>query len=142
MDITHIKKCFLMSNKAEAVPPLGTILGNIGVNTIKFCEEFNIFTKDLPNYFLVKVIIHIFDNRSFKFWVKSPPTGFILNLLKFEKKIKIHMHDRTNEKVIVCIYLKDLVQLSLFKFPGKDLTKSIPVILGSVKSMDLVVVRK
>lgn len=67
MDITHIKKCFLMSNKAEAVPPLGTILGNIGVNTIKFCEEFNTFTKDLPNYILVKVIIHILYNRSFKF---------------------------------------------------------------------------
>lgn len=140
MDITHIKKCFLMSNKAEAVPPLGTILGNIGVNTIKFCEEFNTFTKDLPNYILVKVIIHILYNRSFKFWVKEPPTGFLLNLLKFEKKIKIRVHDRLHEKTIICISLKDVIQITLFKFPGKDLKKSIPVILGSVKSMDLIII--
>lgn len=59
-DIKYIKKCFLMSQKAEAVPPLGTILGNIGVNTIKFCDEFNIYTKDLSNYFLLKVIILIY----------------------------------------------------------------------------------
>jgi ribosomal protein L11 len=44
-DIKYIKRCYLMSQKAEAVPPLGTILGNIGVNTIKFCDEFNQFTK-------------------------------------------------------------------------------------------------
>ncbi len=54
-DIKYTKRCYLMSQKAEAVPPLGTILGNIGVNTIKFCDEFNLVTKDLPNYFSLNV---------------------------------------------------------------------------------------
>ena len=48
LDVTHVKKCFLTSHAAEPVPPLGTILGNLGVNTVKFCEEFNIFSKNLP----------------------------------------------------------------------------------------------
>ena len=68
-DIKYLKKCYLMSQKAEAVPPLGTILGNIGVNTIKFCDEFNNYTKELPNYFLLKVYIIIFENKTFKFFI-------------------------------------------------------------------------
>lgn len=39
LKVIHIKKTFLLSNNAEPAPPLGTILGNLGVNTIKFCEE-------------------------------------------------------------------------------------------------------
>ncbi len=124
-DVKHTKKCFLMSQKAEAVPPLGTILGNIGVNTIKFCEEFNLFTKNLPIYFLVRVILYIFENRSFKFNIKSPTTGFLLNLLKFEKNIQIIVFNRKHNKLIYCIYLKDLVQIALFKLPKVNLNKAI-----------------
>lgn len=128
LDILHIKKCFLISKSAEPVPPLGTILGNLGVNTIKFCDEFNIFTKNLPNYFLVKVIIYILDNRSFKFEVLFPSTTFILNILKFEKTLKVKFFDRLHDKVVTCILLKDLIQLALFKFPKQLLVKSLPII--------------
>ena len=31
LKITHIKRCFLISKSAEPAPPLGTILGNLGV---------------------------------------------------------------------------------------------------------------
>jgi len=94
LEVLHVKKCFLISKNAEPLPPLGTILGNLGVNTVKFCEEFNNFTKNLPNYFLLKVIIYILDNRSFKFKILFPTTTFILNILKFEKTIKIKIFDR------------------------------------------------
>jgi ribosomal protein L11 len=128
MDVKHIKKCYLMSQKAEAVPPLGTILGNIGVNTIKFCEEFNGYTKELPFYFLLKVTLFIFDNRTFKFSINGPSTGFLLNLLKFEKKIKVKVHNRMHDKVLICILLSDLVKLAIFKFPKIDISKAIPLI--------------
>jgi len=26
---------------ADAVPPLGTVLGNLGINAVKFCKDFN-----------------------------------------------------------------------------------------------------
>ena len=37
---------YLRAQMAESGPPLGTVLGNLGVNTVKFCKEFNDFTKD------------------------------------------------------------------------------------------------
>ena len=140
LEVTYVKKCFLVSGNAEPSPPLGTILGNLGVNTVKFCEEFNIFTKNLPTYFFLKVIIYIFDNRSFKFEILVSSTGFLLNLLKFEKKIRVYSHDRYQDKIINCVYLNDLVKLALFKFPNQDLNKSIQLIWGSVKSMNLIVI--
>jgi len=132
-----IKNCYIMSKKGLPTPPLGTILGNIGVNTITFCDEFNNYTKNLSNYFLVQVKIDIYENKSFKFFVKKSPTGFLLNLLKFEKKIKISYFDRIHEKSIYCINDKDVIKVALFKFPNLELSKSILIILGTLKSMDI-----
>jgi len=127
-DIKYIKKCYLMSQKAEPVPPLGTILGNIGVNTIKFCDEFNQFTKELPNYFSLKVTILIFENKTFKFFIKKPSTSFLMNLLKFEKKIKILFKNRLNDKILNCIKLRDLIQIAIFKYPNINIDKTLPII--------------
>lgn len=142
LEVAHIKKCFLTANGAEAVPPLGTILGNLGVNTVKFCEEFNTRTKNLPIYFIVKTYIYILDNRSFRFEIGFPSTSYILNFLKFEKTIKVKVFDRVHDKEVSCILLSDVVELAKFKFPHEPLEKSVPVIWGSVKSMDLLVVSK
>lgn len=139
-DVKYIKKCYLISQKAEPVPPLGTILGNIGVNTIKFCDEFNLFTKNIPNYFILKVIIYIYENRLFKFLIKSPSTCYLLNLLKFEKKIKILVHNRMHEKLIYCIKLKDLIQIAIFKLNGLNIIKSILIVWGSAKSIGLIII--
>lgn len=129
-----------MSQKAEAVPPLGTILGNIGVNTIKFCDEFNTFTKDLSNYFSLKVVINIYENKTFKFKIYKPATSHLLNLLKFEKKIKIKVQNRLHEKTLNCIKLKDLIQIAIFKFPNLNTKNSVPIIWGTAKSIGLSIV--
>jgi large subunit ribosomal protein L11 len=125
LKIIHIKRCFLLAGQAEPAPPLGTILGNLGVNTLKFCEEFNNITSKLPSYFFVKVIIYIYENRSFSFKINIPSLGYFLNLLKFEKKIKVKYFDRYHDKNIMCIKLKDLIQIAIFKFPKIKLTQSI-----------------
>lgn len=140
LKIIHIKRCFLLSNNAEPGPPLGTILGNLGVNTIKFCEEFNKFTSNLSSYFMVKVVIFIYENRSFSFKIKMPSTGFLLNLLKFEKKIRIKFNDRFHEQIVLCIKLDNLIKLALFKFPLLDIKHSIFLIWGAIKSMNIIII--
>jgi len=51
-----------------------------------------------------------------------------LNLLKFDRKIKVKVHDRLHEQTISCIYLQDVLKIALFKFNSFTLEKSVPII--------------
>jgi large subunit ribosomal protein L11 len=141
LDIKHKKILYLQSQSVEAAPPLGTILGNLGVNTVKFCEEFNKYTNKLPSYFVIKTSILIYENRSFSFQIDSFSITYAIKLLKFSKTIKILHFDRYNDKIINCIYLKDLLHLLVFKFPKEDLKKSFLIILGVLRSMKILVTK-
>lgn len=122
---------YIKAGQAESGPPLGTVLGNIGVQTVKFCKEFNDFTKELPNYFILKVKILIAENKSFSFSVEQPSTGFIISLLKKEEKIK--KKDGTEDSFYF-VYFEDIIKLAKFKFPESNLSNSISVIKGSLYS--------
>jgi len=136
-----VKKVFIRSFGADPSPPLGTILGNIGVNTVNFCTAFNSYTSGLPNYFLLKTTIYIFPNNSFRFIVDLPSTGSLFSLLRFERTIRVKVHDRLNDKIILCTKLFSVVQVALLKFPNLTLSQSLPIIKGSLRSMNLTVVR-
>jgi ribosomal protein L11 len=140
-DLGLSKIVYIQSQNAEAAPPLGTILGNVGVNTIKFCDEFNKFTSKLPSYLMVKVRININDNKSFNFLLISLSITYILKLLKFKNIMKIRIYDRVYDKEIMCIKLKNILILSLFKFPEKNLEESFNILNGITKSMNLLIVK-
>lgn len=126
---------FIRSQSAESGPPLGTVLGNLGLNAVKFCKEFNDFTKELPSYFLLKVKILILEDRSYNFSVFLPTTGFILMFVKFQLLTKKPVKDL--KKYLVS--LKNIVSLAKLKFPTLYLKKSISIIFGSLTSCNLYV---
>jgi ribosomal protein L11 len=120
---------YLRANSAKVGPPLGTTLGNIGVNTAKFVKEFNDFTKELPNYFLLKVIIFVSENKNFTFTIELPSIGFFCSLLKKEEKYK----DKNGTmQTFVYITLDDFIKLAKFKFPTYNLEKALRIIKGSL----------
>ena len=127
---------YIRSNSAESTPPLGTTLGNIGVNTLKFCKDFNELTKELPNYFLLKVYILVTENKSYTFSVELPSIGFLIYLLKHEDSFK---DANGSVNFFNYIYLEDLLKLAKFKFPSVDLKKSTKIIKGSLLSSNILV---
>jgi ribosomal protein L11 len=82
--VKHVINITIRSQNAESGPPLGTVLGNIGVNALKFAKDFNEYTEELPNYFKVNVKIIIYKNNNYKFLIKIPNIGYILYLLRKE----------------------------------------------------------
>lgn len=107
----------------------------MGINALKFCKEFNEFTKDLPSYFLLKVKITIMEDRSYSFLIFPPTIGFFLTFLKYQRIIKLNSKEIKDN----CISLKNLVQLAKFKFPHMAISNSILIVLGTVNSCKIVV---
>ncbi len=137
MDKDNIKLViYIRANSAKSGPPLGTTLGNIGVNTMKFCKEFNEYTKDLPNYFLLKVTIIITENKSFTFSVELPSVGFIISLLKKEEIFK---DKNGTTQHVNYITLEEFLKIAKFKFPNYDLKKSLKIIKGSLLSANIII---
>lgn len=127
---------YIRANSAKSGPPLGTTLGNIGVNTMKFCKEFNEFTKDLPNYFLLKVTILVTENKSFTFSIELPPVGFIISLLKKDETFK---DKNGTTQQLSYITLEDFLKIAKFKFPNFELKKSLRIIKGSLLSANIII---
>lgn len=132
MELKKQVKIYIYSQKAETVPPLGTVLGNLGVNTVKFCQDFNEYTKDLPNYYLLPVVIDVYRNNLYKFTVGIPHLSSLINLLKFERTVKILGKDIVEE----CISSVELLKLAKFKFPDLPLEKAFRIVCGTVVSFN------
>ncbi len=120
-----IKQLYIRAGAADPAPPLGTVLGNLGVNTSLFCQAFNTFSAALPSYFILKVTIFIFDNKSTTFTVAAPSTGQIINLLKFEQEI-IKMKKLI--EIRLCIDVMEALKVARFTFPNLNLRQAFLMI--------------
>lgn len=80
----QVKAC-----EANPSPPIGPALGARGLNIMKFCNEFNLRTKEIKTLekgIKVPVIITVYTDKSFDFIIKSPPTSILIkNILKLDK---------------------------------------------------------
>ncbi|MEK9179932.1 MAG: 50S ribosomal protein L11 [Patescibacteria group bacterium] len=75
--IKTVLKLQLPAGAANPAPPVGTALGPHGVNIQEFCKQFNEKTKDMTGD-IVPAEITIFEDRSFKFILKTPPASALL----------------------------------------------------------------
>jgi large subunit ribosomal protein L11 len=70
-------KMKLKGGQASAAPPVGSVLGQYGVNMMDFIQPFNDQTKDLQGQ-EVTAHITVFDDRSMAFRVVGMPTDDLI----------------------------------------------------------------
>ncbi len=75
--VTAIIKLALQAGKANPAPPVGPALGQHGVNIMMFCKEYNARTESQRGD-IVPVEITIFEDRTFSFITKTPPTSQLI----------------------------------------------------------------
>src|SRR6516225_5269943 len=70
-------KIQLEAGAATPAPPVGTALGPHGVQTMEFCKQYNAATESQRGT-VIPVDITIYEDRSFTFVLKTPPTPVLL----------------------------------------------------------------
>ena len=70
-------KIQIPAGQATPAPPVGTALGPHGINIMDFCKAYNAATENQRGM-VIPAEISIFEDRSFTFVTKTPPTPFLL----------------------------------------------------------------
>ena len=75
--VAAVVKIQLPAGAATPAPPVGTALGPHGVQTMEFCKQYNAATENQRGT-IVPVEITIYEDRTFSFILKTPPTTVLL----------------------------------------------------------------
>ena len=70
-------KLQIPAGQANPAPPVGPALGQHGINIMGFCKEYNERTSAQAGS-IIPVEITVFEDRSFTFVTKTPPTSDLL----------------------------------------------------------------
>jgi large subunit ribosomal protein L11 len=75
--VAAVVKIQIPAGQATPAPPVGTALGPHGVAIMDFCKAYNAAT-EAQRGTIVPVEISIFEDRTFTFVLKTPPTPVLL----------------------------------------------------------------
>ncbi|QED23143.1 50S ribosomal protein L11 [Candidatus Deianiraea vastatrix] len=77
-DKISIVKLQLLPGKATPAPPVGSVLGQRGVNIMDFCKKFNDITKDMGNLRVTVIISINPKDKSFTLKVNLPSASDLI----------------------------------------------------------------
>jgi large subunit ribosomal protein L11 len=75
--LAAVVKIQIPAGQATPAPPVGTALGPHGINIMDFCKAYNAQT-EAQRGMVIPAEISIYEDRSFTFITKTPPTPFLL----------------------------------------------------------------
>lgn len=126
-------KITIPAGRATMAPPIGPTLAPYGINGQDFCTQFNERTKE-DNGILTPVILTIFDDRSFDFILKTPPTS---ELIRRELKIK-KGSDTPNLNKVGKLTKAQVLKIVEVKMPDLNTTdpeQAAKIIAGTARQM-------
>lgn len=75
--VRAVVKINIEATKATPAPPVGTALGPHGIAIMDFCRQYNDRTADRAGE-VVPAEINIYEDGTFSFILKTPPTSFLI----------------------------------------------------------------
>lgn len=126
-------KLRIPAGRATAAPPVGSILGQWGLNMMDFINPFNEATKDLMGK---DVIVHmkIFDDRTFEWKSLGQPAD---DMIREAAKIQKGSGKPHTEKVgkITRAQAEKIAEDKMEQLNANDLDAAVKVIAGTARSM-------
>lgn len=128
-------KLQIQAGKATPAPPVGTVLGPAGINLQEFCTKYNDATRDKMGDVL-PVEISIYDDRSFDFVIKTPPTAFLLK--KFAKIDKGAVKGSTETvATLTKAQIKEIAEIKLPDLNAYKVEEAMKIVEGTALNMGI-----
>ncbi|MBL7085171.1 MAG: 50S ribosomal protein L11 [Candidatus Omnitrophica bacterium] len=136
--VKAIIKLYCSAGQANPAPPVGPALGQHGLNIMEFCKAFNERTKGREGLVL-PVVITAFEDRSFKFIIKSPAGAVLLKQAANIAKAS-GAAGRERGGAITRAEVKEIAKTKLKDLNTSDIERAMKTIEGTAKSMGIEVV--
>ena len=133
--VAAIVKIQIPAGNATPAPPVGTALGPHGVNIMDFCKMYNAQTESQRGT-IVPVEITVFEDRSFTFVTKTPPTPVLLRAAARLDKAS----QTPGREVVATITEAQVTEIARTKLPDlntDDIEAAKKQVAGTARSMGI-----
>ena len=132
-----VVKIQLPAGGATPAPPVGTALGPHGVQTMEFCKQYNAATENQRGT-VVPVEITIYEDRSFTFVLKTPPTPVLIRQAAgLEKGAAAAGREQAGS--ITDAQIEEIARVKLPDLNTDDIEMAKRQVAGTARSMGILV---
>jgi large subunit ribosomal protein L11 len=133
--VLAVVKIQIPAGQATPAPPVGTALGPHGVAIMDFCKAYNAAT-EAQRGTIVPVDITVFEDRSFTFVLKTPPTPVLIRQAAGLEKAAVN----PGKEVVGSITDAQVTEIATIKLPdlnANDLAAAKLQVVGTARSMGI-----
>lgn len=134
--ITAQIKLHVPAGQANPAPPVGPALGQHGVNIMQFCKQFNEQTKGRGDGLILPVVISVYEDRTFTFIIKSPPSSVLLKRAANLAKAS----GTAGKETIATVTRKQVEEIAKQKMQDlntSDMEQAVKIVAGTARSMGI-----
>lgn len=128
-------KINLPAGEATPAPPVGPVLGQHGINIMEFCRQYNEKSSRDKGY-IIPAIVTVYEDRSFSFKLKTPPTTDLLRkAARIEKGSGVPNKNKVGS--ITKEQLRQIAEKKMADLNTSDLEAAEKIIAGTAKNMGI-----
>jgi large subunit ribosomal protein L11 len=126
-------KLQIKAGAATPAPPVGTALGQHGVNIMEFCKQYNDATQQYAGQ-VIPVELVIYEDRSFSFTLKQPPAAeLIKQAAGIEKGSGVPQRDKVGK--LTQQQVREIAERKMADLNANDVDNAMLIIAGTARSM-------
>jgi large subunit ribosomal protein L11 len=131
--VLALVKLQIKAGAATPAPPVGTALGQHGVNIMDFCRQYNEATQQFAGQ-IIPVEMTIYEDRSFSFITKQPPAAELIKAAAgIEKGSDIP--NRNKVAKLTSAQVRTIAEQKMVDLNANDVEMAMRIIAGTARSM-------
>ncbi|MEZ5171106.1 MAG: 50S ribosomal protein L11 [Acidimicrobiia bacterium] len=135
--VAAVVKIQIAAGEANPAPPVGTALGPHGIAIMDFCKAYNEKTQDQRGT-VVPAEITIYEDRTFDFITKTPPTAVLLKkAAKLDKASQAPGREPAGS--VSTDQVREIAEIKMPDLNALDIEGAMEQVAGTARSMGLTV---